>query len=178
MAEVVMQADSVLHPHAVLGSAGFGYVPENGEHIPIPQVGTVVLGEKAEVGAGSTVDRATAGSTVIGRGTKLDNLVMVGHNCQIGEHCILVSQVGLGGSSILGDRVIMAGQSGMADHTRICDGAVILSRAAVTEDVTEPGQYSGFPARSAPEERRSVAAYRKLPDLLRRVRKLEKGGTD
>ncbi len=167
-------ARCILHSGAVIGSDGFGFSMTNGVRKKIPQTGTVVIGDDVEIGANSTVDRATFGRTVIGAGTKIDNQVQIGHNVQIGEHCIISGMCGIAGSAHIGDRVTMAGQVGVAGHIEIGENAVIAARAGVTKSVA-PGQVvSGFPAMEHAAERRIAASTRKLPDALRRIRALEK----
>lgn len=159
----------ILQPGAVVGSDGFGYATDaQGRHRKIPHLGTVVVEDDVEIGANSTIDRATLGETVIGRGTKIDNLVHVAHNVQIGEDCLLVAQVGIAGSARLGRSVVMAGQSGVADHVRLGDGTVVAAQAGVLKNV-EGGLVSGLPARPHAENMRALAAQRKVPQLVREV---------
>jgi UDP-3-O-[3-hydroxymyristoyl] glucosamine N-acyltransferase len=163
----------IIHASSVIGADGFGYTPESGAHVKMPQIGNVILEDDVEIGANSCVDRATVASTRIGAGTKIDNLVHVAHNCQIGKHCLICAQVGISGSTIIGDRVIMGGQVGVNDHVTIGEGAVFGGQAGVISDV-EPGQfYSGYPARPHAQAMRMYAAMRRLPQLERRVRQLE-----
>src|SRR6266849_5115212 len=136
----------VIHSGAVLGSDGFGYVQHEGRHHKIPQLGGVVVEDDVELGANVTVDRATFGRTVIGRGTKVDNLVQIGHNVTIGPHSILVAQVGIAGSTRLGSHVVVGGQAGLADHLEIADGAMIAAQAGVARSVAEGVIVSGSPA--------------------------------
>ena len=168
----------IVHPGAVLGADGFGYAFDGQGHRKIPQVGGVRIEDDVEIGANTTVDRATLGETVIGRGSKLDNLVQVGHNCQIGEDVILVSQVGVSGSSKVGHRAVLAGQVGIADHVEIGDGAILTAKSGVPNDVPAGEVWSGIPARPTGEAKRIWAAENRLPELLRRVRDLEKRLTD
>jgi UDP-3-O-[3-hydroxymyristoyl] glucosamine N-acyltransferase len=168
----------IVHPGAVLGADGFGYAFDGQGHRKIPQVGGVRIEDDVEIGANTTVDRATLGETVIGRGSKLDNLVQVGHNCQIGEDVILVSQVGVSGSSRVGNRAVLAGQVGIADHVEIGDGAILTAQSGVPNDIPAGEVWSGTPARPTGEAKRIWAAENRLPELLRRVRDLEKRLTD
>jgi UDP-3-O-[3-hydroxymyristoyl] glucosamine N-acyltransferase len=164
-----------LQPGVVIGGDGFGYEwNERGENEKVPQVGDVVLEDDVEIGANATVDRARIGSTRIGRGAKIDNLVMIAHNCQIGAHSLIVAQSGIAGSSVLGERVIAMAQSGIAGHVTVGDGAFLAGRAGVMEDVPPKGRVWGFPA--APERawHRQVAWLGRLPELAKRVRALEK----
>jgi UDP-3-O-[3-hydroxymyristoyl] glucosamine N-acyltransferase len=136
----------VLHSNAVIGADGFGYRTQGGRHIKVPQLGGVEIADDVEIGACSTIDRGTFGPTRIGQGTKIDNLVMVGHNCQIGRHNLLAGQVGIAGSCSTGDYVVMAGQVGMADHLHIGAGAVIGAQSGLTKDVPPAGRFFGTPA--------------------------------
>jgi len=164
----------IVHPGAVLGADGFGYAREGERHRKIPQVGGVRVGDDVEIGANTTIDRATFGDTVIGRGTKIDNLVQIGHNVRVGEDAILVAQVGVSGSCTLGRGVVLAGQVGVADHVTIGDGAMLGAQAGVPADVPAGGRYIGTPARPGLEAKRIFVAETKLPELLQRVRALEK----
>jgi UDP-3-O-[3-hydroxymyristoyl] glucosamine N-acyltransferase len=168
----------IVHSGAVLGADGFGYAFDGQAHRKIPQVGGVRIEDDVEIGANTTVDRATLGDTVIGRGSKLDNLVQVGHNCQIGEDVILVSQVGVSGSSRVGRRAVLAGQVGIADHVEIGEGTILTAQSGVPSDVPGGEVWSGTPARPTVQAKRIWAAENRLPDLLRRVRDLEKRLTD
>ncbi|MBM3259135.1 MAG: UDP-3-O-(3-hydroxymyristoyl)glucosamine N-acyltransferase [Candidatus Sericytochromatia bacterium] len=159
-----------LQPGAVVGSDGFGVVPTAEGNVRTPQLGRVVLEADVEIGANSTVDRATLGETRIGRGTKLDNLVHVAHNVRIGRDGMIVAQAGVAGSATLGDRVVMGGQTGIVGHVRIGDGVVLAARGVLTKDTAAPGLHSGFPARPHREELRRQA----LPQQLsRRLDQLE-----
>jgi UDP-3-O-[3-hydroxymyristoyl] glucosamine N-acyltransferase len=164
----------ILQPGVVLGADGFGYFFDGQVHRKIPQVGGVEIGDDVEIGANATVDRGTLGNTVIGRGTKIDNLVQVGHNTEVGEHAILVAQVGVSGSCRIGSRAILAGQVGVADHVTIGEGAVLTAKSGVPSDVPAGEVWSGTPSRPAAEFRRVAAAWGLLPELVRRVRALEK----
>jgi UDP-3-O-[3-hydroxymyristoyl] glucosamine N-acyltransferase len=167
-------ARCILHSGTVIGSDGFGFATTGGVHRKIPQVGIAVLEDDVETGANVAIDRATLGETRIGRGTKLDNLVQVGHNVQVGEHCLLVAQVGISGSTQLGRHVVMAGQSGAVGHLHIGDGTQVSGKCAVTQD-TPPGQWvSGFPSRPHREWLKATANLYQLDDLKRRVRELER----
>jgi UDP-3-O-[3-hydroxymyristoyl] glucosamine N-acyltransferase len=164
----------ILHAGAVVGSDGFGFAEEGGIHLKIPQIGNVILEDDVELGANVTVDRATFGSTRIRRGTKVDNLVQVGHNCDIGEDCLLVSQVGLSGSVRVGRGTVFAGQSGSVGHLRIGERVRIGAKSAVTEDLADGAFVIGHPARDHREWKRSQAALARLPELRRRVAELER----
>ena len=164
----------VLHAGAVVGSDGFGFAPHQGQQVKIPQLGTVRLGREVEVGANSTIDRATFEATTIGDFTKIDNLVQVGHNVQIGRGCILCGQVGISGSTKLGDGVVFAGQAGAANHLDVGDGVRVAAQTAVLASVEAGQAVGGTPAVPLGEWRRQVAALRRLPELLRRIARLER----
>ncbi len=163
-----------LQPNCVIGSDGYGYELVEGEHKKVDQVGVVILEDDVEIGAGSAIDRARFGKTVIGKGTKVDNLVQVAHNAQIGEHCLLVSQSGIAGSSKLGNYVTVAAQAGVAGHLEIGDSAVLLARAGAAKNLEGGQVYMGFPARPVKEEQRKMAAVTRLPRLIEQVRELRK----
>ncbi len=162
-----------IHAGAVLGADGFGYVWDGQRRVKIPQVGRVVLGDDVEIGANSAVDRATAGETRIGSGTKLDNLVQIGHNVRIGEHTVAAAQTGVSGSTTIGNRVTIAGQVAFSDHVEVCDDVVLGGRTAVIQNIREPGEYLGFPARPLGEAMRALSLATKLPELAARLRRLE-----
>ncbi len=164
----------ILHSGVVIGSDGFGFMLMQGIQQKIPQVGNVVIGDNVEIGANSCIDRATLGSTRIGDGTKLDNLVQIGHNCQIGKHCILCSQVGLAGSTTLGDYVYLAGQVGVAGHCKIGDRAMVGAQSGVSGDIPADGRYFGYPAMDANLTKRIMAAQKHLPEIYRGYLRQEK----
>jgi UDP-3-O-[3-hydroxymyristoyl] glucosamine N-acyltransferase len=164
----------VIHANSVIGADGFGYRTQNGKHVKVPQLGRVELGDDVEIGACTTIDRGTFGPTRIGPGTKIDNLVMIAHNCQIGRHNLLVSQVGVAGSCVTGDYVVMAGQSGLADHLTVGDRAVIGAQAGVVKDVAADTKVIGSPARPQKESWRYMLSVEKLPDLIRDVRRIKR----
>ena len=166
--------DCVIHAGVVLGSDGFGYATHQGEHVKVPQVGRVVIEDGVEIGANSTVDRAMLEETRIGAGSKIDNLVQVGHNVRLGRGCIVVSQVGIAGSTALGDYVVVAGQAGIGGHLRIGDGARVAAKSAVFKDVPAGTQVAGIPAAEAGKWRRQQALLQRLEELQRRVRALER----
>ena len=163
----------VLQPGAVIGSDGFGYELVKGRHERIPQVGIVVLEDEVEVGSSSTIDRARFGETRIGEGTKIDNLVQVGHNAIIGKHCLLVAMVGVSGSSKLGNYVTLAARSGVTGHVEVGDNVVIAGMSGVAKSITEPGIYMGKPARPMKDEMKSMAAVARLPKVLRELKALK-----
>lgn len=172
--EVTVGEGTIVHAGAVLGADGFGYAWDGQRRIKVPQVGTVRLEDDVEVGANTTIDRATAGETVIGTGTKIDNLVQIAHNSRIGSHGVIASLTGLSGSTIAGDRVVMGGQVATSGHLRIGDDVTLSGRTGVTKDVLEPGTYFGLPARPYGEATRLHALQQKLPDLVRRIKELER----
>jgi len=164
----------VIHNNAVIGCDGFGYAKDESKRwLKIPQTGRVVIEDDVEIGAGTTIDRASVGESRIGRGTKIDNMVQVGHSCTVGEDSLLCAQVGLAGSSHVGNRVILAGQAGVAGHLKIGDDAVLTAKSATSHDI-EPGKMmSGSPAFDNRDWLRSTAAFRRLGELQRTVRQLE-----
>jgi UDP-3-O-[3-hydroxymyristoyl] glucosamine N-acyltransferase len=164
----------IVHAHAVLGADGFGYRFENGRHVKIPQLGFVEIADDVEIGAGATIDRGTYGPTRVGAGTKIDNLVMIGHNCRIGRHNIMAGQVGLAGSCITGDYAVLAGQAGIADHVSIGAGAVVGAQTGVSKDVPPKQRVFGTPALPLQDQKRVVASLVNLPDLRKRLRAVEK----
>ncbi len=171
----------IIHCGAVIGSDGFGFAPVgklSGEDAPlhhkIPQIGTVVVEDDVEIGANTTIDRATCSETLIKRGTKLDNLVQIAHNVEIGEDCRLAAQAGIAGSSILGDRVDIAGHAGAAGHLTLGEDSIVYAKSAVTKDMPAGSRLSGFPARPHQHELRIHASTRKLPELQRQFIKLQK----
>lgn len=163
----------IIHSGAVIGGDGFGYVEIAREHHKVPQVGNVVIGDNVEIGCNSCIDRGTTGSTIIGKGTKIDNLVHVGHNDVIGENCILVAFVGLPGSVKVGNNVTFAGQAATVGHITIGDNCLFAGKAGVISDVPSNSVYAGFPARPHKEWLKQEAMQRKIPDLIKRLQKLE-----
>jgi len=164
----------IVHAGSVIGADGFGFAFDGARHRKIPQTGGVIIEDDVEIGANCAIDRATFGHTIIRRGTKIDNLVQIGHNVEVGEHSILVAQVGVSGSSRLGRGVVLAGQVGVADHVSVGDGALVGAQAGVPSDVEAGGRYLGTPARPIVEAKRIFAAESRLPELLQRVRALER----
>ena len=164
----------VIHPGAVIGADGFGYAFDGQAHRKIPQVGSVLVEDDVEIGANTTVDRATLGQTIIRRGTKIDNLVQVGHNVEIGEHSIIVAQVGISGSCRVGRGVVLAGQVGVADHLTIGDGAVVAAQSGLARDVATGEKVFGTPARPLIEAKRIFVLEGELPELARRLRSVER----
>lgn len=165
----------IIHNNTTIGSDGFGYAKDEEKHwLKIPQVGRVVLEDDVEIGANSAIDCASVGETRIKRGAKIDNLVQIGHSCTIDEDALICSQTGLAGSSVIGKRVILAGQVGIAGHLKIGDDVVVTAKSATSHDV-EPGKIiSGVPAFDNRDWLRSTAAYRRLGDMAKTIRDLEK----
>ncbi len=165
----------IVHNNAVIGSDGFGYAKdENKAWLKIPQTGKVVLEDDVEIGAGTTIDRASVGETRIARGVKIDNLVQIAHSCIVDEDALICSQTGLAGSSHIGKRVILAGQVGIAGHLKVGDDAVITAKSATSHDVENGKMMSGIPAFDNRDWLRSTAAFRRLGEMARAVRELEK----
>jgi len=171
--DVTIGARVRIHSGSVIGADGFGYVFIEGRHVKVPHIGTVTIEDDVEIGACACVDRAKTAATVVGRGTKIDNLVQVAHNCRLGNHCILAGQVGLAGSVSLGDYVVLGGQVGVNGHTHIGSGSQVAAQSGVMSDL-EPGSVvSGYPAHEHRRALRETAAVRQLPELLKTVRSLE-----
>jgi UDP-3-O-[3-hydroxymyristoyl] glucosamine N-acyltransferase len=163
----------ILHSGVVLGSDGFGYAQADGRHLKVPQVGRVVVEDDVEIGANSTVDRGALEATRIGKGTKIDNLVMVAHNVQVGPHCILVAQSGISGSTRLGHHVIIAGQSGAVGHIRIGDAARVGAKSAVTHDLPDGAFVTGHPAQDHRRWLKERALSGRLEEFFRRLKRVE-----
>ena len=163
-----------IHSGTVIGSDGFGYVQDEGKHRKVPQIGNVVIGDDVEIGANVTVDRGALGPTTIGKGTKIDNLVQVAHNVTIGEHCLLVSQTGIAGSTKLGNYVILGGQVGLAGHLKLGNRVTVAAQSGVMNDIPDGEKYLGSPAVPDRQAKRQYIAINQLPDLVRRVRELER----
>jgi len=165
----------VIHNNAVIGCDGFGYAKDEQKRwLKIPQAGRVVIEDDVEIGAGTTIDRASVGESRIGRGSKLDNLVQIGHSCTVGEDSLLCAQVGLAGSSHIGNRVILAGQAGVAGHLKIGDDVVLTAKSATSHDIPAGKIISGIPAFDNKDWLRSTAAFRRLGEMQRTLRYLER----
>ena len=166
----------ILHAGVVIGCDGFGYVEIQGQRVKIPQIGIVIIEDDVEIGANTTVDRATLGETIIGAGTKIDNLVQIAHNDVIGKNCIFCSQAGVSGSCIIGDSVIVAGQAGIADHVRIQNNVIIGAQAGVPSNkiIRANQMVFGAPARSAKDTKRQMGAQARLPQFIDKIKKLER----
>ncbi len=164
----------IVHPGAVIGSDGFGFAESKDGPKKIKQVGWVEIEEEVEIGANTTIDRGAIGPTRVGRCTKIDNLVQIAHNVEIGEHSIIVSQVGISGSTKIGNGVVLAGQVGLVGHIEIGDGVRVGAQSGVSKSIPAGRTMFGYPAREIMETKRIEASLVRLPDLLKRVRKLEK----
>ena len=167
-------AGSIVHAGVVLGADGFGYATHGGAHHKVPQIGRVVLEGDVEVGANSTIDRATLGETRIGAGSKIDNLVQVGHNVEVGRHCILCGQAGIAGSTRLGNYVVLAGQSGVSGHIQLGDGVQVAAKSAALASLEPGAVVAGIPAIEMRKWRRQAVLLSRLEEMSRRVRALEK----
>jgi len=163
----------IIHAGSVIGTDGFGYRWDGKNHVKIPQIGTVIIEDDVEIGSCVCIDRAKFSATRIGRGTKIDNLVQIAHNVEIGPHCIIVGQAGIAGSAKLGTGVVLGGQAAVRDHATIGDGAMAAACAAIADDVEPKMIVSGMPALPHRQSLREQAAIRRLPDLVVQVRKLQ-----
>jgi UDP-3-O-[3-hydroxymyristoyl] glucosamine N-acyltransferase len=163
-----------IHAGTVIGSDGFGYVLDEGAHRKVPQIGSVVICDDVEIGANVTVDRGALGPTIIGKGTKIDNLVQIAHNVTIGEHSLLVAQVGIAGSSKLGNYVTLGGQVGIAGHLKIGNRAIVSAKSGVMHDLKDGEKVFGYPAVEDRQAKRQIISLRQLPEMMRRLRDLEK----
>jgi UDP-3-O-[3-hydroxymyristoyl] glucosamine N-acyltransferase len=163
----------IIHANAVIGADGFGYRLHDGRHDKVPQLGHVEIADDVEVGACTTIDRGTFHATQIGAGTKIDNLVQIGHNCQIGRHNMLVSQMGIAGSSTTGDYVVVAGQVGITDHVHLGDRVIVGAKAGVTKDVPPGLRMLGAPATPEREQKRILMTLERLPEIRRDIRRIK-----
>ena len=171
----VIGNDCILHAGVVIGSDGFGFEPDaKGVNQKLPQIGNVIIEDDVEIGANTTVDRAMMGSTIIRRNAKLDNLVQVAHNVEIGESTFMCAQVGVAGSTKVGGHCILAGQVGVAGHITIADNCVFGAQSGIANHVKKPGMYQGSPIIDAMNWRRSVVGFKQLPDIMKRLQELEK----
>jgi len=163
-----------IHAGTVVGSDGFGYVQDGGIHRKVPQIGNVIIGDDVEIGANVTIDRGALGPTVIGKGTKIDNLVQIAHNVEIGEGSIIIAQVGISGSTKLGNYVVLAGQVGLAGHLKIGNQVTVAAKSGVMTDIPDGEKWLGIPAQPDKQTKRQMIAIQHLPELLRRVAELER----
>ena len=164
----------IIHSNTVVGSDGFGFVTQKGKHNKVPQVGNVVIEDNVEIGANVALDRATTGNTIIKSGTKIDNFVHIAHNVIVGENCLVVAQTGIAGSTIVGNNVTFAGQCGCVGHIKIGDNTVFAARSAPISDVPANSFYAGFPAKPHREWLKSKANVNKVPDMIKKIKELEK----
>jgi UDP-3-O-[3-hydroxymyristoyl] glucosamine N-acyltransferase len=162
-----------IHAGSVIGSDGYGYVFDTSFHRKMLQVGNVIIGDDVEIGANAAIDRGALGSTVIGQGTKIDNLVHIAHNVSIGRHCLIMGQVGFAGSTSLGDYCVIASQSGISGHLTLGNQAVVGAKSGVTRDVPDNGRVLGIPALPDKQTKRQIIALQQLPKMIRRMRDLE-----
>ena len=167
--------DCILHAGVVVGSDGFGFEPDaKGVNQKLPQIGNVIIEDDVEIGANTTIDRAMMGSTVVRRNAKIDNLVQIGHNVEVGASDFLCAQVGIAGSSKIGSHCILAGQVGVAGHLEIADNCVFGAQSGIPSSVRKPGMYQGSPIIDAMNWRRSVVGFKQLPELMKKIQELEK----
>lgn len=176
--DVTIGERGIVHAGVVIGGDGFGFATWEGTHHKVPQIGGVRIGDDVEIGANSTIDRGTLGNTVIGDGTKLDNMVMVGHNVEIGKHCFLAAQTGIAGSTTIGDYCAFGGQSGAVGHLKIGNQVQVAAQSALTKNTDGPVTVSGKPSRPVKEQLRKEALLARLPKLVERVKLLEKDRTN
>ena len=172
--ETVIGQNVIIHSGAVIGADGFGYVSEGEKQHKIPHLGSVTIEDDVEIGANVTVDRGTNGKTIIGKGTKIDNLAQIAHNVEIGKNCLIVAQVGIAGSTELEDNVTLAGQVGIVDHKKIAKNSTVAAKSLVTKDIPSGNFYSGNPAQNHRQELKKEAAMRKTPKLLKEIKAMKK----
>ena len=164
-----------MQPGAVIGGDGFGYAPDKGTWIKVPQIGGVNIGDDVEIGANTTIDRGALGDTVIEEGVKLDNLIMIAHNVRIGAHSALAACVAIAGSSVVGKRCILGGKVGLSGHITLCDDVVVLGTSFISHNINKPGVYSSaLPSEEAGVWRRIVGRIKRLDQMARRLRAVEK----
>jgi UDP-3-O-[3-hydroxymyristoyl] glucosamine N-acyltransferase len=173
--EVELGARCVVQPGAVIGGDGFGFANEKGAWIKVPQIGRVVVGVDVEIGANTTIDRGAMGDTVIEDGVKIDNLIMIAHNCRIGAHSALAACAAIAGSTTIGKRCILGGKVGLTGHITLCDDVVVLGTSFISHNITKPGVYSSaLPSEEAGVWRRIVARIKRLDTMAKRLRAVEK----
>jgi len=174
--DCVIGNDVIIHAGTVIGSDGFGFAPQpDGSYQKVPQIGNVIIEDQVEIGANTTIDRATMGSTIIKKGVKLDNLIQIAHNVEIGSQTVIAAQTGISGSTKLGQKIMIGGQAGIAGHLTIADGVKIAGGAGVTKNLEGEGKsYAGFPAEDAKQSLKTQVYTRHLPELEKRVKELEK----
>ena len=171
--DTIVGSRTTIHSNASIGAYGFGYDTVDGQHVLGYQLGYVSIGRNVEIGANTSIDRGTYGPTVIGDGTKIDDQVMIAHNCRIGRHNFICSQVGLAGSASTGDYVIIAGQAGIKDHIHVDDRGIVMAMAGVMNDVPAGEVFFGYRAQPVKQSMRAMAIYEKLPEMQRKLRQLE-----
>jgi UDP-3-O-[3-hydroxymyristoyl] glucosamine N-acyltransferase len=172
---VSLGARCIVQPGAVVGGDGFGFAPEKGAWVKVPQIGTVTVGDDVEIGANTTIDRGALGDTVIEEGVKIDNLIMIAHNCRIGAHSALAACSAIAGSTVLGKRCILGGRAGLTGHITLCDDVVVLGTSFISHSISKPGVYSSaLPSEEAGTWRRIVARIKRLDAAAKRQRALEK----
>ena len=172
---VSIGARCVVQPGAVIGGDGFGFAPEKGGWVKVPQIGSVHVGDDVEIGANTTIDRGALGDTVIEEGVKIDNLIMIAHNVRVGAHSAIAAQSAIAGSSVLGKRCIMGGRSGLTGHITLCDDVVVLGTSFISHSIAKPGVYSSaLPSEEAGVWRRIVARIKRLDSMAKRLRAVEK----
>lgn len=174
--DCIIGNDVVIHAGTVIGSDGFGFAPQpDGSYQKVPQIGNVIIEDQVEIGANTTIDRATMGSTIIKKGVKLDNLIQIAHNVEIGSQTVIAAQTGISGSTKLGQKIMIGGQAGIAGHLTIANGVKIAGMAGVTKNLDGEGKsYAGFPAEDAKQSLKAQVYTRQLPELEKRVKELEK----
>lgn len=174
--DCVIGNDVIIHAGTVIGSDGFGFAPQpDGSYQKVPQIGNVIIEDQVEIGANTTIDRATMGSTIIKKGVKLDNLIQIAHNVEIGSQTVIAAQTGISGSTKLGQKIMIGGQAGIAGHLTIANGVKIAGGAGVTKNLDGEGKsYAGFPAEDAKQSLKAQVYTRQLPELEKRVNELEK----
>jgi UDP-3-O-[3-hydroxymyristoyl] glucosamine N-acyltransferase len=172
---VVVGRRCIVQPGTVVGGDGFGYAPDKGSWIKVPQLGGVTIGDDVEIGANTTIDRGALDDTVIEEGVKLDNLIMIAHNCRIGAHSAIAAQSAMAGSSVLGKRCILGGRAGLTGHITLCDDVVVLGTSFISHSINKPGVYSSaLPSEEAGTWRRIVARIKRLDSMAKRLRNVEK----
>jgi UDP-3-O-[3-hydroxymyristoyl] glucosamine N-acyltransferase len=169
-------ARCIIHSGVVIGADGFGFAPDGGEWVKVPQIGSVVIGNDVEIGANTTIDRGTIEDTVIEDGVKLDNLIQIAHNVRIGAHTVMAAMCGVAGSARIGQRCVLAGGAAIINHVNVCDDVLVLVRSLVTKSISKPGTYSGsLPAEEVGVWRRNAARFKQLDRFAERLRCLERG---
>jgi len=173
--DCVIGTRCILQAGAVIGSDGFGFAPDGGEYTKIPQLGNVILEDEVEIGANTTIDRAVMGSTVIRRGVKLDNLIMIAHNVEVGEHTVMAAQTGIAGSTKIGRNCMFGGQVGLVGHLKIGDEVKLGAQSGVLRNIEKPGAYMGTPApQPLREHYKTIALINKLPEMAQKIQQLQK----